>query len=117
MKPNVGMAVVVGIALCGFAAQPGGQAQSPSTNEHESPSPKASYGTAPVQSAFVEFPTMEGPETGATKTANDSTSSTAATSSAPAKTDSSSSESSSTAASPTTISTALKNEAVLKEIA
>jgi hypothetical protein len=60
---------------------------------------------------------MEGPETGATKTANDSTSSTAATSSAPAKTDSSSSESSSTAASPTTISTALKNEAVLKEIA
>jgi len=63
----------------------------------------------PVQSALVEYPAVEGPETGAAKPASDSTSAAAANGSAPAST--------ATSATPGTVPVPLKNEAVLKEIA
>src|ERR1700677_4723525 len=117
MKPNFGTAMVLGVALCGFTAQLRSQGQSLTPSKDKNTSPRASSGTGSVQTAFVELPAVEAPESGAAKPVNDSTSSTATSSTTSAKTNAGAPESSTTSATPTTIPTALKNEAILKELA
>jgi len=109
MKTNFRTAVFLGVLLGGLAAQFTSQAQSPSPIKDKSIAPQSSSAMGPVQSALVEYPAVEGPETGAAKPASDSTSAAAANGSAPAST--------ATSATPGTVPVPLKNEAVLKEIA
>jgi TolA-binding protein len=115
MQTNFRMAVLLGIALCGFTAQLTGQVQSPVPSQGAVSA--VSSGAGSGQAALVEYPAVEGPDTGATKPANDSTSSTAASSTTPAKADAGASDPSTTSATPGTVPTTLKNEAVIKEIA
>jgi len=117
MKPNFGTAVALGIALCGFAAHLTSQAQSPSPGENKSAGSRDSSGTGSVRTALVEFPAVEGPETGPTKPANDSSSSTATSGTTSAKTDAGAPRSSAASPTPGANPVTLKNEAVIKEIA
>src|ERR1700722_903386 len=117
MKPNFRTAVLLGVTLCGFAAQLTSQAQSQSSTEDKSAGSKASSGTGSVQAAFVEFPAVEGPDSAATKPGNDSTSAAAASSNTPAKPDAGTPGSSTTSSAPGANTATLKNEAVIKELA
>jgi len=117
MKTNLRAAVILGVALCGFATQLTSQAQSSSPAKEKSPGPQTSTGTGSVQSALVEYPAIEGPETGATKPVNDSNSATATSSTAAAKTDASASDSGTTSATPASVPVSLKTEAAIKELA
>src|SRR5580698_3147151 len=107
MKTNFRMAVILVVALCGFAVQLTSQAQSASSSQNKI--------AGSAQSALVEYPAIEGPETAAVKPATESTSETAASSTASAKKDTAPSDSTSTT--PGTASVTLRNEAVIKELA
>jgi hypothetical protein len=117
MKTNFRMAILLGVALCGFAVKLTCQAQSPSPSQDMNAVSNSSTVMGSVQSAIVEYPAVEGPETAAAQPANDSTSSTSAASTATAKKDAAASDSTSTSAAPGTASVTLRNEAVIKELA
>jgi len=117
MKTNFKTAVVLGAALCGVAVQVTSQAQGPPLAEEKSAGPKASMGTGAVQSAFVEYPAVEGPATGVAKPVNDSASPATTANAGTAKTDPSATESSAASATPASLPVPLKTEAAIKELA
>jgi len=117
MKTNFRTAILLGVAICGFAAPLTCQAQSPSPSQDKSAGSNPSSVTSSVQSALVEYPAVEGPETAAAKPVDDSTSPPAASSTASAKKDAVASDASTTSSTPGATPTTLKNEAVIKEIA
>src|SRR3984957_21103071 len=117
MITNFRTAVVLGVALGGFAAQLTSQAQRALPGSDESAASHASSGADPVQSALVEYPAIKEVNTEDTKPVTDSTSPVTTASSVTAKADASATESSSTSATPGTVPVTLRSEAVLKEIA
>jgi len=74
-------------------------------------------GTGAVQSAFVEYPAVEGPATGVAKPVNDSASPATTANAGTAKTDPSATESSAASATPASLPVPLKTEAAIKELA
>jgi hypothetical protein len=117
MKTNFRIAILLGVAVCGFAVPLACQAQSSSPSQDKSAGSNPSSVTSSVQSALVEYPAVEGPETAAAKPVDDSTSPPAASSTASAKKDAVASDASTTSSTPGATPTTLKNEAVIKEIA
>ena len=117
MKTNFRIAILLGVAVCGFAVPLACQAQSSSPSQDKSAGSNPSSVTSSVQSALVEYPAVEGPETAAVKPVDDSTSPPAASSTACAKKDAVASDASTTSSTPGATPTTLKNEAVIKEIA
>ena len=117
MKTNFRIAILLGVAVCGFAVPLACQAQSSSPSQDKSAGSNPSSVTSSVQSALVEYPAVEGPETAAAKPVDDSTSPPAASSTASAKKDAVASDAGTTSSTPGATPTTLKNEAVIKEIA
>ncbi|MGD0632232.1 MAG: outer membrane beta-barrel protein [Terracidiphilus sp.] len=116
MMTNFRTTTVLGVVLCGLAAQLGSQAQSPPSIKDKTVGSNAGTAVNPVQTALVEFPAAA-PETGAAKTVNDSSAESKDSAVAPAGTAATTHESSSTTAAPGTPSVTVRNEAVIKEIA
>jgi hypothetical protein len=117
MKTNFRASAILGIALCGFAAQVTTQAQGPPPTKEKSSAAQTSTGTGSVQSALVEFPATEAAKTGATNPENESSSATATANTATAKTDAGASEPGTTSATPASVAVSLKTEAAIKELA
>jgi hypothetical protein len=115
MKSNFWKVIVLGTAICGFAMQLTSRAQSVPVAPDKHTAGQGSPGVSPVQSALLELPAAEGPET---KSAKDSTtpSSGSSTSAAAATAHSAAATPESDTASATPASVSLKNEAVIKEL-
>jgi hypothetical protein len=71
MKSNLRTAIVLGIAISGFAVQLTCQTQSPTSSPDKKPAQETTADAATVETALVEFPAMEGPENGPAASAND----------------------------------------------
>src|SRR3984957_20218980 len=116
MKNNFWKVIVLGTAICGFTMQLTSRAQSVPVAPDKHTAGQGSPDVSPVQSALLELPAADGPET---KSAKDSTtpSSGSSTSAAAASARSAAAtpESDTTSATPASVS--LKNDAVIKELA
>jgi hypothetical protein len=117
MKTNLRTAVVLGVAVCGSAAQLTSQAQSsPLASARNAPSQSVNT-AAPLQSALVEYPPAEVPETGSAKATTEATGPASVSTAATTGTSAAAPDSSATSATPASVAVPLKNEAVIKEIA
>jgi putative OmpL-like beta-barrel porin-2 len=116
MKNNFWKVIVLGTALCGFTMQLTSRAQSVPVAPDKHTAGQGSPDVSPVQSALLELPAADGPET---KSAKDSTTPSSGSSSsaaaATARSAAAASESDTTSATPASVS--LKNDAVIKELA
>ena len=109
MKSNLRTAIVFGVAISGFAVQCTCQAQSATSSPDNKPTQQTAAKAAPVQTARVEFPALEGPGDGPGTTATPAAE-TPGTAGATAA-------SNSTTTTPASVTVPLKNDAMIKELA
>jgi hypothetical protein len=115
MKSNFRTAIILAAAISGSAGQVICQAQSAPSAQDKNAMPQKAAGASAIQQAMVEYPAMEGPETGPAKSGSDST--TPASATASAATTTATTESNTTSATPASVSVPLKSDAVIKELA
>ena len=113
MKSNLRTAIVLGIAISGFAVQLTCQTQSPTSSPDKKPAQQTTANAATVETALVEFPAVEGPGTGPVTSAGDAAAPAAETPGTAAT----SSPSNSTTATAASVTVPLKNDAMIKELA
>jgi len=109
---NFRTAIILAAAISGGAAQLICQAQSATSTPDKNARSQRAAGAGALQQAMVEYPAMDGPETGPAKSGSDSTSSASTTSAVGTTANSSAS----TTTSATAASVTLKNDAVIKEL-
>src|ERR1700679_1609402 len=113
MKINLRTAIVFGVAISGLAVQCMCQAQSATSSPDKKPAQQTGAKAAPVQTALVEFPVMEGPGNGPGTSSGGAAPSAEETPGAAGTTPASSS----TTATPASVTVPLKNDAMIKELA
>jgi len=113
MTTNFRTAIVLGVAVCGFAAQLTGQTQNVLPVAGQISPAKSADNSVPLVTAMVEYPSSETNKTESAKTSADTASSTAATKAG----DTSKAANSNSPSDPASGNVSLKNEAVIKEIA
>ena len=113
MNSNLRKAIVFGVAISGFAVQLTCQTQSATLSPDKKPAQQSATNAAPVQTAYVEFPALEGPGNGPGTSVGEAASSAGETPASAAT----SSPSSSTTATPASVTVPLKSDAMIKELA
>src|SRR5271166_4057254 len=114
MKSNFRAAIILAAAISGSAGQLICEAQSAPSTQDKNATPQKIAGAVAVHQAMVEYPAMEGPETGPAKSGSDSTSSASAAANStaaaakPADTTNS--------ATPASVSVPINSEAAIKEL-
>ena len=114
MTTNFRTAIVLGVAICGSAAQLTGQAQTVLPMAGQSSPTKSADKSDPLVTALVEYPSSE---TGKTESAKGSTDAASSTSAAKSSDSSKPADSNAVSADPASVNVSPKNEAVIKEIA
>jgi hypothetical protein len=113
MKNNLRTAIVLGVAISGFGAQLTCQTQSATLSPDKKPAQETPANAAPVQTAFVEFPALEGSENGPAATAGGAATPAAETPGTAGAT----TASNSTTATAASVAVPLKNDAMIKDLA
>jgi hypothetical protein len=117
MKSNFRTAIILAAAISGSAAQLICQAQNARSTQDKNAAPQPAPVPGTVQQAIVEYPAVEGPETGPAKTVSDSAASATTSSASAADPAAATPESSTNLATPASVSVPLKSEAAIKELA
>ena len=121
MRTTLRMAIVLGVAMYGFAVQLTSQQQSPTPLSQENGLRQSAAAAVPLKLAWVEFPAVGGSETGPAKPVNGSTApapgSAPATAAATAGAVAAAPEAGTTSATPGSVPVPLKTEAAIKELA
>jgi hypothetical protein len=114
MKSNFRTAIVLGVAICGFAVQLTCQAQSAPSSPDKKPAQQTSANVTPVPAnAFVEIAALEAPAAGPGSPASEAASPAAAATPDPAA---ATPASSSAVPAPASVTVPVKNDAVIKEL-
>jgi len=117
MQINFRMAIVFGVAICGFSTQLACKAQSTTPSSEKNLIPQAVAKTAPAQTDPVDLAAMEVPATGPGATASETPATTSATTNNASAATTAAPNSSSTSAASASVAVPLKSDAVIKELA